>query len=80
MQQLLPYLIMSQKDNSGSDNSHLLLMSMMNNPNMMQNPMSIAPFLFMNDGTSDLKSVFLAMTMMQNQVKISLKRSIEFIF
>ena len=45
MQMMLPLLLLDQGSSKTSDNSKLFLAMAMSNPNSMQNPQSILPFL-----------------------------------
>ena len=67
MSQILPLLLFNRDEKSEmGGKSNMLMMMMMQNPSMMSNPMAMAPLLMDSNGESDLKSVFTALTMMQN--------------
>ena len=67
MSQLLPFFLMNKGGDSGNDRSHLLMMMLMTQPEMLNNPASLLPLIALDDGDNDLQSLFLVLSMMNNQ-------------
>ena len=68
MDNLLPFLLMSDSDTESTENSDLLMMMMMQGGNM-GDMSSILPLLMLSDDSMDFQSLFL-MTNMMNQGRL----------
>ena len=66
MSTIIPLLLLTD-DNEKNDKTGLLLTLLTQDQNMLQNPSSIMPFVFLKNKMTDLPTLYLILSSMRNQ-------------